>query len=70
MYITGSYNNFENRLHQLPTGISDLNTFKLEGRTYFNSVSTGDGNTFNTKWNKEFVKKAAQYETITGSVFS
>lgn len=54
MYITGSQFNFEKRLHQLPTGVIDLDLFELEGLTYTERLAT------EYKWNKEFEKKSHQ----------
>jgi hypothetical protein len=69
MYITGLFNNFENRLHQLPTGLADLTSFKSEGTGYFVGVVTGDAATYKYKWNEEFTKRAASFRTQTGNVF-
>lgn len=50
MWITGNIRDFENRLHQLPTGTQDLITgFVPEGLNY-----TGNSPLYqNLKWNKE-----------------
>ena len=54
MYKTGSIIDFENRLHQLPTGQNDLNSFITEGMSYLNVVYFYQLQ----KWNNEFAKKS------------
>ena len=59
MYISGHQGNFQARLHQLPTGLSDLMTgFLLEGRGWSGVVPKNQ----NISWNKEFNKK---WENLT-----
>lgn len=74
MYLSGQYNNFENRLHQLPTDTVDLNLFKIEGQSYTGILQTGIGVestvSFENKWDKEFKKKAANFGVVTGNQFS
>ena len=48
MYQTGTYENFESRLHSLATGEADLTTFAIEANSY------GATDTYKTKWNREF----------------
>jgi hypothetical protein len=69
MYSSGTFANFEGRLHQLPTGVIDLNLYRLEGKTYFSGISTGVAGEYHYKWNKEFVKQAASYFYPTGEPF-
>lgn len=41
MYISGQQLDFETRLHSLPSGMTDLATFKTESSGYWNSVWAG-----------------------------
>ncbi len=66
MYITGSQFNFEERLHQLPTGLADLDIFKSEATGY--AADTGIWHSVNY-WNKEFIKKYEQFDSPSGSFF-
>jgi hypothetical protein len=52
MYIAGTQYNFENRLHQLPTSIGDLNNFRAEYNSYGSAAAY-----LISKWDKEFIKK-------------
>jgi len=62
MYISGNHYNFEVRLHQLPTGILDLDLFRIEGQQY-----TGSGFKYEkNKWNREFIKKGEILNFPTG----
>ena len=62
MYLTGTYENLENRLHQLALSGADLTAYLSEAQTY-----TGVSGVFNTKWNTEFLH---QYRVINGSGYS
>lgn len=62
-YQSGNQFNFLQRLHFWPTGIQDLDKFKIEGSAYATSGTTGDLN----YWNKEFVKKYEQFDSPSGS---
>lgn len=42
MYISGNQYNFEERLHQLPTGIADVNLFWAESSGYLYSGNYAD----------------------------
>lgn len=63
MYISGSISTFSSRIHQLPTGLTDLtgisNNFWLEGQSYTNAP-TG----LRAQWSKEY---ALRYYNITKS---
>ena len=52
MYSSGDISNFASRLHQLPTGILELQNYRLEatGANYTGIAARYQ----NTKWNKEF----------------
>jgi len=38
MYVTGDITNYQSRIHQLPTGVSDINLFVIEGKNYLTSI--------------------------------
>lgn len=61
MWATGTIETFENRLHLLPTGVSDLLTgFIPEGLNY-----TGMAAHYQSKkWNTEVNKKWYQFTSI------
>lgn len=66
MYISGSFNNFGARLHQLPTGIADLLLFQIEGSQY-TGLSYISKNTKN-HWSDEYFKQATiVYHLQTGT---
>lgn len=54
MYLTGNYIDLDNRLHQLTTGIEELNTYLLEGSGYLGSWSTTDKITLSKEVRKKF----------------
>lgn len=64
MYITGTFLDFEQRLHQLPDSTSDLNNFILEGCAYCPSLTTMNLTYFINKWNKEFRKKGYNTDVL------
>lgn len=51
MFITGSVSDFMSRLHQLPTGTSDLDSFVTEGRGYIASGLAAPG--MSGQWEQE-----------------
>ncbi len=65
-YLTGTVFNFEERLHQSPTGIYDLNLY------YYEVINSGyTGLSYITKdtkndWNREFIKKGQIFHFPTG----
>ena len=61
MYLTGTFVDLENRLHQLPQSLGDLNFFFFEACSYYPQVNNVSLSYFLQKWNKEFVKKQYQY---------
>jgi hypothetical protein len=72
MYITGTFEDFTQRLHQLPTGQNDLNTFMQEASGYSGLISKG----LLIKWNAELGKRASsicqsqEYYLTTGIVIT
>lgn len=68
-YISGGFQNFEQRLHQFCTGVDSLELFKLEA---YNGGYTGlsyiSKNTKN-HWAEEYMKKSYLYNFPTGNVF-
>jgi hypothetical protein len=70
MYVSGHLGNFQVRLHQLPTGQVDLNSFNIEGHNYTGLVSGYQI----TRWNREYARR--QYAMtrngtfLTGKVFN
>lgn len=69
MYITGTFVNFENRLHQLPVSLGELNLFFYEACSYYSQVNNANFQYLLQKWNKEFTKKQYPY-SINSWVFS
>lgn len=65
MYITGSIENFESRLHQLAISGSDINTFITEGKSLTGQYPTGADIHLINKWNREIGLKTLQ---ISGTV--
>ena len=61
MYISGTFLDFETRLHQLPQSLGDLNQFFYEGCSYYPQVNNTTLRYFIEKWNKEFAKKQYPY---------
>ena len=61
MYLTGTFLDLENRLHQLPDSLGDLNLFFYEACGYYPSTNTIDLVYFIQKWNREFDKKQYPY---------
>lgn len=55
MYISGYIYDFESRLHQLPTGQSDLNSFSIEGKDYTGVIPSS---AYKEKWNNEFARRS------------
>jgi hypothetical protein len=53
MYLSGNQGNYAGRIHSLPTGLTDVDTFILEGDVYVPSVATYISN----KWDKELRKQ-------------
>lgn len=53
MYLAGTFSNFEQRLHQLPISLAELNQFQTEGLS-LTSQATSD---MITRWDKEYEKK-------------
>ena len=53
MYIAGTIENFESRLHQLADSQGDLDDFIVEGNTYVPSVDAS----LVRKWDTEFAKR-------------
>ena len=66
-YISGTFDTFENRLHQFGSGIADLERFRIEGQQY-TGLSYISKNTKN-HWVEEYIKKAYIYNFPTGNVF-
>ena len=67
MYFSGTFVDFESRLHQLPVNSGDFANFISEGCSYYSYISTGDfGNLdyFILKWNREFAKRGYAYYPI------
>jgi len=62
MYISGNFNDFEPRLHQLAVTSQDITSFAVEGNGYYSQMITSGLNYFIDHWNKEFVKK--QYSLV------
>lgn len=61
MYITGELIDFSSRLHQLPTGMSDLASFSKEGKSYSALTELNE----REKWNLEYSRKVESF-TLTG----
>ena len=55
MYASGEFNNFENRLHQLPLSASDMTSFITEGDYYLSSMTIYIH--MSGKWEKEAQRK-------------
>lgn len=53
MYISGSKNTFELRIHQLTTSSGDLQSFKSEYNLYTGNTQLNLVN----RWSKEIIKK-------------
>ena len=75
MYFSGTFNNYENRLHSwvntgtFASGVTELNLYRIEGLSYFPVIGYGPvSGSYAEKWNKEFVKRAYPY-LITGAPF-
>lgn len=73
MYVSGNIADFSSRLHKLPTGQSDLDTFKLEGSLYTGIIGPKTGvtgarfsNVFK-KWDKEY--NLSQYQFSNSGAF-
>jgi len=64
MYISGALYDFESRLHQLPSGQADLNSFITEGTAYKNLLKTGTSTSgvytsgILQSWNREFARRS------------
>jgi hypothetical protein len=54
MFTTGTMYDFEARLHALPTGVTDLDSYETEGLDYIASIDES----LIDKWNREFDKKS------------
>ena len=52
MYVSGQVYDFESRLHQLVTGLSDLNSFITEGNAYLTAYPFLSSGT-SQKWERE-----------------
>lgn len=65
MYISGSIENFESRLHQLAISGADINNFIIEGKDLTGQYPTGADTALINKWNKEIGLKTLQ---ISGTV--
>jgi hypothetical protein len=52
MYVSGQLYDFESRLHQLVTGLSDLNSFITEGNAYLTAYPFLSSGT-SQKWERE-----------------
>lgn len=75
MYYSGTFYNFENRLHSwvntgtFASGVVELNIFKTEGLSYLPVIGYGYlSGIYSERWNKEFVKRASSY-LVTGAPF-
>lgn len=53
MYLSGNIGNYTHRIHQLPTGINDIDSFTIEGNSYVPIVSLN----LVIKWDRELRKK-------------
>lgn len=62
MYISGTKQDFENRLHELPSGLNDLSSFLSEGSGYVSGATASEL----YKWNREYTLKQYQL-TNSGS---
>lgn len=62
-YFTGTFDNFGRRLHSLPSGIGDLDNFRIEGQQYtgINAIGGNYSLSKNMKnhWNKEFIQQCS-----------
>jgi hypothetical protein len=69
MYISGTKSNFENRLHQLPSGYNVLSSYKTEGLGYTGVATAAEI----YKWNREYTLKEYQFtqsgQLLTGRPF-
>ena len=66
MYISGTIVDFASRLHQLPTGVADVNQFLIEGRTYLSSVDKN----VSGKWEGEARLKQFQFNQTGSGLYS
>lgn len=65
MYISGSIENFESRLHQLAISGADISNFITEGKIITGQYPTGADFALINKWNREIGLKTLQ---ISGTV--
>jgi len=71
MYLTGNAYNLEERLHQLPTGVSDLNRFRLEALSYKVNYTTGVFTDINNEFHRKyFILSGARAFYTTGNYWN
>lgn len=70
MYISGSIENFESRLHQLAISGSDINSFIAEGKLLTGQNPTGVNYALINKWNREIGLKTLQISGISNYILT
>ena len=66
MYLTGDFDNLENRMHQLIESGADVDAYQSEALSYGSGDPQGSLN-FRNRWNRELHHK---YREVNGSGYN